>query len=121
MTLFDVLENQVFKLYSNLYAWKADSSPCFAIRHIGTKLLPECNEMRVFALHVPSASLNFLFLSTGKVSSIRHLKNEVDTIKNGVECGIALSDLSVEPEPGDTLVCFRMIQVAQKSEWDPGF
>jgi len=65
--------------------------------------------------------ISFVFLFTGKVSSIRHLKNEVDSIKNGVECGIALSDGSIEPQHGDTLVCYQLIQVAQKSEWDPGF
>ncbi len=60
-------------------------------------------------------------LYDGPVSSIRHLKNEVDTIKKDVECGVRLQDTSVHLQSGDTLLCYEMKQVAQVTDWDPGF
>lgn len=52
---------------------------------------------------------------------MRHLKNEVDSIKKDVECGLKLEDQSVEPEAGDILVFYSTSQVRQKTSWDPGF
>lgn len=57
----------------------------------------------------------------GRAASIRHLKNEVDTIKKDVECGLRLDDPSISLQPGDTIVCYQMKQVPQKIDWDPGF
>lgn len=52
---------------------------------------------------------------------MRHLKDEVDTIKSKMECGLQLSDQSVHFEKDDTLVCFEMKKVEQHTDWDPGF
>lgn len=52
---------------------------------------------------------------------MRHLKNEVDTIKNDTECGLQLKDKTIEFKPGDTLVCYKINHVPQKIAWDPGF
>lgn len=52
---------------------------------------------------------------------MRHLKNEVDTVKKDVECGLKLQDQEVVPEPGDVLVCYTTKLVDQKTDWDPGF
>lgn len=57
----------------------------------------------------------------GRLASMKHLKNEVESIKKDVECGIRLEDPQVKFKPGDTLVCYRMKQVAQKIDWDTGF
>lgn len=57
----------------------------------------------------------------GALESMRHLKNEVDTIKSGVECGLRLNDQTVEAQNGDTLVCYTTKMVEQKTDWDPGF
>lgn len=57
----------------------------------------------------------------GRAASIKHLKNEVDTIKKDVECGIRLDDTSLQFRPGDKLVCYEMKQVPQTIDWDPGF
>lgn len=57
----------------------------------------------------------------GAVSSMRHLKNEVDTIKKGVECGIQLADPLLQVRPGDTIICYQMKDVQQQTDWDPGF
>ncbi|CAN8031726.1 unnamed protein product [Ixodes persulcatus] len=60
-------------------------------------------------------------IHTGSLSSMRHLKNEVDSIKKDVECGLMLQDSGVRFQHGDVLVCFSIKQVPQETDWDPGF
>lgn len=57
----------------------------------------------------------------GELASMRHLKNEVDSIKKDVECGLKLQDQSIEVQPGDTLVCYNIQMKPQTTDWDPGF
>ncbi|KAH8417452.1 hypothetical protein KR222_000252, partial [Zaprionus bogoriensis] len=57
----------------------------------------------------------------GVLESMRHLKNEVDSIKKDVECGLRLKDAKVLPEAGDTLQCYTTHMEAQQTDWDPGF
>lgn len=52
---------------------------------------------------------------------MRHLKNEVESIKTNVECGLQLEDQSVEPKEGDTIICYKWNQEKQQIDWDPGF
>ncbi|XP_035724519.1 translation initiation factor IF-2, mitochondrial-like [Vespa mandarinia] len=58
---------------------------------------------------------------TGKLLSLRHLKNEVDSIKNGVECGLRLDNNSLMFQPGDKLICFKRYKERQSIEWNAGF
>ncbi|KAJ8976862.1 hypothetical protein NQ317_014257 [Molorchus minor] len=58
---------------------------------------------------------------TGPLSSMRHLKNEVDIIKTDTECGLQFSDKSLTFQQGDTISCIEKKQVPQKTSWDPGF
>lgn len=60
-------------------------------------------------------------LHTDTLESLRHIKTEVDTIKNGVECGVRLKDPEIGFQPGDTLVCFKLVDKKQECDWDPGF
>lgn len=57
----------------------------------------------------------------GALESMRHLKNEVDSIKKDVECGLRLKDTKVLPQAGDTLQCYTTHMEAQQTDWDPGF
>lgn len=57
----------------------------------------------------------------GELDSMRHLKNEVDTIKKDVECGLKLADLSETVEMGDVVVCYQLVKQPVETEWDPGF
>ncbi|KAK3884558.1 hypothetical protein Pcinc_011182 [Petrolisthes cinctipes] len=57
----------------------------------------------------------------GKLSSMRHVKAEVNSIPRGGECGLKLEDEEVRFQPGDTLVCYQINEVKQLTEWDPGF
>lgn len=60
-------------------------------------------------------------LCDGPLSSMRHLKNEVDSVKKDVECGLKLENQEIEPEPGDILVCYTTKLEPQTIDWDPGF
>ncbi|XP_049818285.1 translation initiation factor IF-2, mitochondrial isoform X2 [Aethina tumida] len=60
-------------------------------------------------------------IHTGNLSSMRHLKEEVDTIKSDTECGLQLLDKTVIFQPGDQLVCFQMKKESPQTDWDPGF
>lgn len=57
----------------------------------------------------------------GKLVSMRHLKNETDTIKANVECGLRFEDPTVSFKPGDILICYQLYQKPQETDWDPGF
>lgn len=52
---------------------------------------------------------------------MRHLKDEVDTIKANIECGLQLADQGIEPEVGDTIVCYTLKKQKQEIDWNPGF
>lgn len=52
---------------------------------------------------------------------MKHLKNDVDTIKIDIECGLQLLDKTIKFEPGDKLICFQKKLQPQTTTWDPGF
>ncbi|XP_017776839.1 PREDICTED: translation initiation factor IF-2, mitochondrial isoform X2 [Nicrophorus vespilloides] len=60
-------------------------------------------------------------LFDGPLSSMRHLKNEVDSIKKDLDCGLQLQDKDLEFKPGDTIVCYENKSKRQETSWDPGF
>lgn len=57
----------------------------------------------------------------GDLDSMRHLKNEVDTVKKDVECGLKLVDLNEKVENGDVIICYQLLKQAVETEWNPGF
>ncbi|XP_049877575.1 translation initiation factor IF-2, mitochondrial isoform X2 [Pectinophora gossypiella] len=57
----------------------------------------------------------------GKLASMKHLKEEVTTVKREQECGLRLEDAAVAVRPGDTLVCYATRDAAAATGWDPGF
>ncbi|XP_060841242.1 translation initiation factor IF-2, mitochondrial isoform X1 [Rhopalosiphum padi] len=60
-------------------------------------------------------------LYRGKLSSMRHLKDEVATIKTNMECGIRLEDTNIRLNPGDKIVCYTLREQQQKITWETGF
>lgn len=60
-------------------------------------------------------------IHSGPLVSMRHLKNEVESIKKDVECGLMFQDANVRFQHGDVLVCYSIKQVPQETDWDPGF
>ncbi|XP_064623673.1 translation initiation factor IF-2, mitochondrial-like [Lineus longissimus] len=57
----------------------------------------------------------------GSLLSLKHFKNEVDSIKLDVECGLSFSDKSIAIQPGDTIVCYTIKEVEQTIDWDLDF
>ncbi|XP_063774699.1 translation initiation factor IF-2, mitochondrial isoform X2 [Pseudophryne corroboree] len=57
----------------------------------------------------------------GSLTSLKHHKNDVPTVKTGVECGMSLDDDDVEIKVGDEIICIEEKTVPQKISWDPGF
>ncbi|KAG1683200.1 Translation initiation factor IF-2, mitochondrial [Nymphon striatum] len=55
------------------------------------------------------------------LESLKHKKSEVPSINSGVECGIMFDDKNIEFKPGDTILCYELVDVFQKIQWNPGF
>lgn len=51
-------------------------------------------------------------LFTGRLDSLRHIKEDVREMAQGFECGVTIQDWS-DYQPGDTLECFQMVEVAR--------
>ncbi|XP_018351369.1 PREDICTED: translation initiation factor IF-2, mitochondrial isoform X2 [Trachymyrmex septentrionalis] len=60
-------------------------------------------------------------LFTGKLMSMRYMKNETEIIKTDVECGLRFEDPTVSFKTGDILICYQTYQKSQETDWDPGF
>ncbi|XP_053315094.1 translation initiation factor IF-2, mitochondrial [Spea bombifrons] len=56
----------------------------------------------------------------GNLTSLKHHKEDVQSVKTGVECGLSL-DKDIEVNVGDEIVCFEEKELHQKISWDPGF
>ncbi|OXU17644.1 hypothetical protein TSAR_000745 [Trichomalopsis sarcophagae] len=57
----------------------------------------------------------------GKSSSIRHLKEEVENVKTNMECGIKLDGAQVEFKQGDEILCYKLVDKVDETDWNPGF
>lgn len=56
----------------------------------------------------------------GSLVALKHHKDEVQTVRTGMECGLSI-DTDVEFKSGDIIVCFEEVEVPQVITWDPGF
>jgi translation initiation factor IF-2 len=52
-------------------------------------------------------------LTTGRLDTLRHVKDDVREIAQGYECGLTIEDWTAPYEPGDIIECFEMRQVAR--------
>lgn len=57
----------------------------------------------------------------GHLYALKHFKEDVKSISQGMDCGIALDSLEVEPKAGDSIVCFKIKEVKQQIDWDLDF
>ena len=57
----------------------------------------------------------------GPLYALKHFKDDVKSISQGMDCGIALDSLDVEPQTGDTIVCYKIKEVKQQITWDLNF
>ncbi|KAM6939916.1 translation initiation factor IF-2, mitochondrial [Xenentodon cancila] len=56
----------------------------------------------------------------GCLSALRHHKDDVQTVKTGMECGLSADD-DMDFRVGDAIVCFEDVDMPQVTSWDPGF
>ena len=57
----------------------------------------------------------------GPLFALKHFKDDVRSIVQGMDCGIALGDIEVEPQAGDKIICYRVKEVKQFIDWDLDF
>ncbi|MBN3309052.1 IF2M factor, partial [Amia calva] len=56
----------------------------------------------------------------GSLTKLKHHKDDVQSVKTGMECGLSL-DQDIDFRPGDEIVCYKDLQKEQTIAWDPGF
>ncbi|CAJ1052747.1 translation initiation factor IF-2%2C mitochondrial [Xyrichtys novacula] len=56
----------------------------------------------------------------GSLAALKHHKDDVQTVKTGMECGLSAVDHG-DFRPGDVIVCFEEVDTPQLTTWDPGF
>ena len=57
----------------------------------------------------------------GKIESLKHLKDEVQSIEVGKECGIRLDNEDMRFEVDDEIVSIETRKEEQQTAWNPGF
>ncbi|XP_053398753.1 translation initiation factor IF-2, mitochondrial-like isoform X2 [Mercenaria mercenaria] len=58
----------------------------------------------------------------GKLSSLKHHKEEVSSIETNQECGICFNgETVVSFKAGDTVICYKNVQKTQTLDWEPGY
>nr|XP_033194985.1 translation initiation factor IF-2, mitochondrial [Bombus vancouverensis nearcticus] len=58
---------------------------------------------------------------TGRLVSMRHLRDEMSSIETNLECGLRFEDPTISFQPGDNIICVIIKREKQKLDWDPGF
>uniref|UniRef100_UPI0037E8E446 translation initiation factor IF-2, mitochondrial n=1 Tax=Semicossyphus pulcher TaxID=241346 RepID=UPI0037E8E446 len=56
----------------------------------------------------------------GSLAALKHHKDDVQTVKTGMECGV-MAEGHGDFSPGDVIVCFEELDAPQVTSWDPGF
>ncbi|ESO07647.1 hypothetical protein HELRODRAFT_110518 [Helobdella robusta] len=57
----------------------------------------------------------------GSLGSLKHFKNEVDSIKTDTECGLSFDDQQECPCAGDRIVCYDKVGKKQNIKWNLDF
>ncbi|XP_022104820.1 translation initiation factor IF-2, mitochondrial-like [Acanthaster planci] len=56
----------------------------------------------------------------GSLASLKHLKDDVNTVQKGMECGVRFQQ-QVEFHAGDTIICYDIRHIQQTIDWQLGF
>lgn len=56
-----------------------------------------------------------------KCKSLKHVKQDVNTIKRNVEFGFSFDDDNIQPQSGDKLICYEVKMVRSPIDWNLGF
>jgi len=52
---------------------------------------------------------------------LKHVRDDVQSIKKGMECGLAFTNHEIKFQKGDQIVCYTIRHVSQEAKWDFGF
>jgi translation initiation factor IF-2 len=52
---------------------------------------------------------------------LKHVREDVQSIKKGVECGLSFTNHEIKFQKGDQIVCYTIRQVTHEAKWDFGF
>ncbi|CAF4007629.1 unnamed protein product [Rotaria magnacalcarata] len=55
------------------------------------------------------------------LSSLKHIRDDVQSVKKGAECGLSFTNHDVKFQKGDQIVCYSIRQIVQQAKWDYGF
>lgn len=58
---------------------------------------------------------------SGRIDSLKHFKDETQTVHLGKECGLKFVDTDVRFQSGDTIVCYELKPEIPELNWDTGF
>ncbi len=81
------------------------------------KLFIEVNEIVSFFFY----TIVNLLIRIDTLSSLKHLRDDVQSVKKGVECGLSFTNHDIKFQKGDQIVCYTVRQVTQTAKWDYGF
>eukprot|EP00057_Strongylocentrotus_purpuratus_P033429 XP_791373.3 PREDICTED: translation initiation factor IF-2, mitochondrial-like [Strongylocentrotus purpuratus] len=56
----------------------------------------------------------------GPLASLKHHKDDVSSVKRGLECGVRFEE-QLDYETGDTIVCYEIERIPQEIEWELDF
>ncbi|XP_033823823.2 translation initiation factor IF-2, mitochondrial, partial [Periophthalmus magnuspinnatus] len=59
-----------------------------------------------------------LVLWEGSLSALKHHKDDVSSVKSGMDCGLS-ADGDVDFKPGDMVQCYEEVQSPQTCSWNP--
>ncbi|XP_032820765.2 translation initiation factor IF-2, mitochondrial isoform X1 [Petromyzon marinus] len=62
---------------------------------------------------------NYDTIWQGKLSSLKHHKDDVQEVKTGMECGVMMDDDDADFQIGDSIVCYEEQKVLQQIQWKP--
>ncbi|CAM9825824.1 unnamed protein product [Lampetra planeri] len=62
---------------------------------------------------------NYETIWQGKLSSLKHHKDDVQEVKTGMECGVMMDDDDADFQIGDSIICYEEQKVSQQIQWKP--
>lgn len=71
-------------------------------------------------MQLTSSSNIAVVFSAGSVMTLKHHKDDVQSVRTGMECGLSVHG-NMDFKPGDVLVCFENVASPQVTSWNPGF
>lgn len=130
--LVDTLSNLLPPLEVEEVVGEADVLQVFQVKEGKKKVTVggcKCSKGRLFSKNLFQVIRNEDIIFKGQLKSLKHHKNEVDTIGSGTDCGVCLdmdsnslnTDSDIQLQVGDQIQCLEIREEEQEIDWSPGF